>query len=332
MTTRIGIAGLGGTIAMKPARPGEPPTPGLSADDLVAAVPGLADVAEFTTTQIANVGSPSVTLDHLLDTLDWAREQVAGGAAGIVLTHGTDTLEESAFLLDLLWDRDEPLVLTGAMRTAGMAGADGPANLLAAVQTAASDDARGLGVLTCLNDTVHLAARATKSASMSVETFASPGTGPVGYVVEGAFRPRWRPVEARRAPLAVPSRGTIAVPLIGTGLDDDGSLLRLVAGSGVRALVLSAFGVGHVSEPVADTLEEVLAAGVLPVVASRTARGGTATRLYGFPGSESDLLARGVPLAGHLSGPKARLLVHVMLAAGASPDEVRAELAARGAA
>ncbi len=328
---RIGIGGLGGTIAMKPAAPGEAPTPGLSAGDLVAAVPGLADVAEIVTHQIANVASPSLTLDHLLDTFAWARGLVDAGAGGVVLTHGTDTLEESAFLLDLLWDRDAPVVLTGAMRSAGMAGAEGPAYLLAAAQTAVSEDARGLGVLACLNDTVHLAARVTKTASMSVETFAAPGVGPLGYVVEGVFRPRWRPVGPRRPSLAVPRRGTVSVPLVESAFDDDGSLIRLVAGSGVRALVVSAGGVGHVSEKVADVLEEVLGAGVLPVVASRTVRGGTARRLYGFRGSESDLLDRGIPLAGHLSGRKARLLVHVMLAAGASQAEVRTELAARGA-
>lgn len=330
----IGIAGLGGTIAMKPARPGEAPVPGLSADDLVAAAPGLDDVATLTTTQIANVASPSLTLNNLLDTLEWARAQVRDedgpAARGVVVTHGTDTLEESAFLLDLLWNEEAPLVITGAMRSAAMAGADGPANLLASVQVAASEEARGLGVLVCLNDTVHLGSRVRKTGSMAVETFMSPGTGPIGQVIQGEFGPRWRPLSDERRVLVDPPRGVINVPLLGTGLDDDGSVIRAVSELDVPAIVVEGFGVGHASVPVRDALVDALGKGIVPILVTRTHRGGTGTRLYGYPGSEQDMIERGVVMGGFLTGPQARILAHLMFASGASPDDVRAEIAERG--
>lgn len=348
MTTRpeitsaalIAVAGVGGTIAMESSAAGQGATPALGAGSLVAAVPGLTDPVpsvpqgvRLTTTEIANVASPSVTLGHVRDVYAWAHAQVEGGAAGVVVTHGTDTLEESAFLLDLFWDRPEPLVVTGAMRAASAAGADGPANLLAAVRTAASADARGQGVLVVLDDEVHLASRATKTDSMAVSTFGSPGFGPLGHVVEGEYRPAWAQLE-RPEPLDASVLATleesVRVPLVEAGLAEDGDTIARLADSGVRALVIAGGGVGHVSAAAAEVVGRVVADGVLVVMAARTASGGTARALYGYPGAEVDLRRRGVVQAGRLSARKARLLLHVLTSSGADRDEVAARFARWG--
>ncbi|MGO1738177.1 MAG: asparaginase [Actinomycetaceae bacterium] len=330
MTARLALGAMGGTIAMATASPGEGATLALSADDLLDATPGLADLADVTGEQLTNVPSASLTLDDVLGVHAWAERQVAAGARGIVLTHGTDTLEETAYLLDLLWRHETPIVVTGAMRSSAMAGAEGPGNLLAAAVTALAERARGLGVLTCLNDTVHLASRVTKASSTALETFESPGSGPLGLVVEESFRPLWAPLP-RPGALAVPPPGRVTVPLLESPFDDDGTVLRAVLGTGVRGVVVAGTGVGHVPGPVADLISAAIDDGVCVVVASRTQRGGTATRLYGFPGSEQDLIARGVLMAGNLSARKARLLLHVLLASGADRGTIAAELAARGA-
>jgi len=186
---------------MRPAVPGQPVSPGLGADELVAAVPGLAEVARIRAHTVCNVGSPSVTFEHVLDALAWADAEVESGARGVVLTHGTDTMEETAYLLDLLWRHPEPLIVTGAMRSAEEAGADGPANLLASVLAATCERLRGLGALVVMDDSIHLADRATKTHAMSVSTFASPWGAPIGRVEEGRVLLDYLPADPRPAPL-----------------------------------------------------------------------------------------------------------------------------------
>lgn len=326
----VAVGAMGGTIAMTPAAPNEPVRPGLDAHALVSAVPGLSDLVELRIENICNIPSPSITVAEVLQALNFARSSVAAGAAGVMLTHGTDNLEETAYLLDLLWDDDAPIVVTGAMRSALTPGADGPANLLAAALTASSSDARGLGVLTCLNDTVHLASRVTKTSSMGMESFDSPGYGPVGRVVEGAFRRHWSPDAARPAALPTPAAGPIDVALLETAFGEDGRLIAAVHEAGYRGIVVAGSGVGHMSASAADAVSAAIADGVTVVVGSRTSSGGTATAIYGYPGSEADLIARGAIMAGELTPRKARLLLHVLLEAGAGSDDVRTGFDLRG--
>ncbi|GAA1647494.1 asparaginase [Georgenia ruanii] len=323
----VAVGALGGTIAMTPAHPGEPVAPELSAAQLIRTVRGLEAVAHVAATSLRNLPSPALTTADVLDALAWARAQVDDGAAGVVLTHGTDTLEESAFLLDLLWDRPAPLVLTGAMRPPRSPGPDGPANLYAAVVVAAAPAARDLGAVVVLDDEVHLARWVTKTRTAGVGAFASPGAGPVGRVVEGALVLTLRPAR-RAAPLPVPA-GAAQVALLEFTLGDDGALLRLLGGAGFDGVVVAGAGAGHVSPTAAEAVS--CAAERMPVlIASRTGSGPTATRTYGYPGSETDLVRRGAQLAGSLTGRKARLLLWALLAGGADAATVRREVARRG--
>lgn len=328
----VAVGALGGTIAMTPALPGEPVAPGLEAADLVRAVPGLRAVARVRAESLRNLPSAAIAAEDLLVALAWARAQVDAGAAGVVLTHGTDTLEESAYLLDLLWDRPEPLVLTGAMRPPRTAGPDGPANVFAAVVVAAAPAARDLGVLAVLDDEAHLARWVTKARTTGVGAFASPGAAPVGRVVEGALVPTLVPAGPRLPALPAPAApGPVRVALLECALGDDGALVDLVVEAGWAGLVLAGAGAGHVSPATAEAVSRA-AARVPVVVASRTGSGPTATRTYGYPGSETDLLRRGALLAGSVAPRKARLLLWALLAGGAEPAAVRAEVARRGSA
>jgi len=325
----ISVGAMGGTIAMRPAAAGEPVAPELGADELVSAVPGLAKVALIRTHTVCNVGSPSVTFDHVLEALSWADAEVDAGARGVVLTHGTDTMEETAYLLDLLWRRPEPLILTGAMRSADEAGADGPANLLASVVAATCERLRGLGTLVVMDDAIHLADRVTKTHAMSVSTFASPWGAPIGRVEEGRVLLDYLPADQRPEALDVPATRTSRVALIEASLGCDGQLVRLAVEGGYDGVVIAGVGAGHVSATAAEVVSEAVAS--LPVVvATRTGAGRTATCTYGYPGAEVDLLRRGVVMAGALSPSKARLLLWVLLGGAADRSRIAREFAVRG--
>jgi L-asparaginase len=317
---RVVVFGLGGTIAMT-ADPGGGVVPALSAEQLVAAVPGLEETGiDVEVEDFRRVPGASLSFDDL-DALSEAIERrLDGGANGVVITQGTDTIEETAYFLDLAHTRPEPIVVTGAMRNPTLAGADGPANLLAAIQTAASPLVRDLGALVVFADEIHAACRVRKTHSTSGGTFQSPNGGALGYVVEGDARILNRPVRPRSTQVDGPStRPTVALVTIALG--DDGTVLDAIADR-VDGLVVAAFGVGHVPSRVVDRLG--WAAARMPVVlASRTGSGPVLERTYAFPGSESDLLSRGLISAGFLDPLKARILLRHLLARGASPAGIR---------
>nr|WP_145822266.1 asparaginase [Micromonospora sagamiensis] len=305
-------------------------TPALSAQQLVDAVPGLAATGiEIEVTDFRRRPGASLTFADLTELATAATQVLADGAAGVVVTQGTDTIEETAYLLDLLHHRPEPIVVTGAMRNPTLAGADGPANILAAIRTAAAPAARGQGCLVVLADEIHAARWVTKTHSTSGATFRSLDTGPLGYVLEGTARMLTR--LPHRLTIPVPSSAEQAKTTVGlytVTLDDDLALLDAI-GARVDGLVIAGFGVGHVPEPLADTLTTL--AGRIPVVlASRTPAGPTLTRTYGFPGSEQDLISRGLIPAGWLHPHKARILLRTLLAAEAKPQDIAAAVTTAG--
>lgn len=324
---RLVVGAMGGTVAMSAATGDGPVSPALDAAALVAAVPALGDIAEVHAHSICNVGSPSVTFENVLTALAWADAEVRDGAVGVVITHGTDTIEETAYLLDLLWPHPEPLVLTGAMRSADEPGADGPANILAAARAALAPALRGLGVFVVMDDAIHLADRVAKIHSMAVSAFASPWGSAIGRVEENEVTLDYLPVEPRPAALPVPSDSP-RVALLEAALGDDGSLIGL-AGDHCDGVVIAGVGAGHVSGPAAEVVGKVVAR-VPVVVSSRTGAGRTAARTYGYPGAEVDLMGRGAVMAGALTARKARLLLWVLLGAGASRERIAAEFAVRG--
>jgi L-asparaginase len=318
---RVVVFGLGGTIAMTPASTGGV-APTLTVDQLTAAVPGLAEVGiELVARDFRRLPGASLTFEDVSALAEAIGTEIAGGATGVVITQGTDTIEETAYALDLLYAHTAPVVVTGAMRHPALAGADGPANLLAAVQTAASPQLRGQGVVVVLADEIHAARRVRKTHSTSTATFASPNAGPLGYVVEG--NPRLlNPLQVRPT---VPAGGRptpARVALVTVSFGDDGELLRGL-GDRFDGVVVAGFGVGHVPVPWVEPLT-ALAARVPVILASRTGAGSTLTSTYGFAGSERDLLDRGLIGAGFLDPFKARVLLHVVLRVGADRVAVAA--------
>ncbi|WP_114965682.1 asparaginase [Alkalilacustris brevis] len=314
---RVAVLALGGTIAMTRDASGGI-APSLSGADLVAAVPGLGEVADVTVASPFQMPGASLGITHLIRVAAEIEAALAAGAAGAVVVQGTDTIEETAFVLDCLLQVGAPVVVTGAMRGAQAAGADGPANLLASVSVAASG-ARDTGVLVVLGDEVHAARFVRKGHTGRPHAFTSAPFGPVGHVVEGRFQQQLR-LPARPVFSLPPDAVPPPVALVQIGLGDDGRMLPALPDLGYRGAVIAAMGAGHVPQPVAGPLE-ALAAQMPVVLSTRVAEGPVFERTYGFEGSEIDLLRRGLVHGGGLGALKARLLLQLALADGTASGE-----------
>ncbi|MFE6711274.1 asparaginase [Streptomyces sp. NPDC057695] len=303
---RVTVFTLGGTIS---ARGGDAAR--MSGREVLAELGGDHDVVLNDFRRV-----PSSTLTHadLAALAAEIRTTVAAGS-GAVVVQGTDTLEETAFLLDLLCTTERPVVVTGAMRRPDLPGADGPANLAAALAVAADPACRDLGVLVVLADEIHAARHARKTHTTSVATFASPGAGPLGHVVEGAPRILFRPATpAAAGPLTLDPEVRVALITLSQG--DRGELLDAVDHR-FQGLVVAAFGAGHAPAWLVEPLA-ALARRIPVVLASRTGAGPTLTDTYRGPGSEYDLLGHGLVPAGLLDPAKARILLHALLSSGAA--------------
>ncbi|MGW2328863.1 asparaginase [Streptomyces sp. NPDC001700] len=319
------VFALGGTIATTTDPLTGELSPVLAAEQLLRSVSGLDALGvELRVHDFRRLPSASLSLADL-DALHAAirAELDSGQVDGVVVVQGTDTLEETAFYLDLSHQGEEPIVFTGAMRDATKAGPDGPANLHAAVVAAAGPWLRGAGCVVVLGDEVHAARTVQKGHTTSPAAFTSPGSGPLGLVAESRVRLHQRlpqrttiPAEAQGASGPRPVR----VALHTVALGDDGTQLDLLDGQ-CDGLVLAALGAGHVPEWLVPRLRRL--ADQIPVIlTSRIGNGPVLTRTYGYPGSEQDLLAAGLIPGGDLSPYKARLLLHRLLATG-SHDRTR---------
>ena len=327
---QLSLIAVGGTIAS--LSDGSGPMPRLTAAELVssAAPTGAgsagADDVSIRTETYKNLPSSAVTFADIVLLAARVRDHVAEGADGVVVTHGTDTLEEVAFGLDLLTDTSAPVVVTGAMRHPALLSPDGPANVAAALRVAAAPAARDLGVLVVMNEVVHAARFVQKVHTSNLAAYQSRSVGPLGSVSEGVVT---IPLRVDRLPtLTAPADPESAqVALVTTGLDDRGAWLDLIDSERVQGGVVEGLGGGHVPPWLAETLGEI--ANRKPVViASRTGAGANLTQTYDMAGSEVDLARRGLINSGWLDGPKARVLLTLLLASGQSLPDVRASFAA----
>ena len=321
---RVAVVACGGTIASEPDDGGA--APAKTGDDLVRAVPGVEEHATVTAREVCGQPGFDVRWRDVLETATAAREAVADGADGVVVTHGTDTLADTAFALDLLTDLDAPVVVTGAQRRLDEASSDAPANLTLAVR-AAADDRFAPGVHVAFDDELHAARDAVKGHSNALSTMTSPGTGPVATFTRAGSRlvrePR-RGVDV--APLADSIGDADAVPEVpvihsGTGVGA-GAVERAVD-AGVGGLVIEGTGLGNATAAIGDAVAEV--APETPVVVAGRPPAGPTEPVYGTPGGAVTLAEHGVTFAGALPAPKARIALALGLAAGLDDGDDPAE-------
>jgi len=326
------LLATGGTIASTRGSDGRI-TASLSGGELLAGLPLGGDsrtaphvpAVRVRPVDLSVPGSWNLTSPLALEIVRAGLDAADAGTDGIVVTHGTDVLEETAWLFELLVrprHPELPVVFTAAMRHADEFAGDGPRNLLDAVAVAAEPSSRGRGALVCVNGELHHARHVVKTHATAVSTFASPDHGPVGEVGEFGVRflapspaaPPLRPVE-----LATP----VAVVL--SHWDADGSVVDHHLERGARAVVVEGSGAGNVHGPLADGLHRALAAGV-PVVVTTRCRHGRVTPIYGGPGGGAMLAASGAVMAPGLPTGKARLAVQVAIGGdGADPAALVSE-------
>jgi L-asparaginase len=315
----VAVVTLGGTIACAPDPQGGV-TPSTDAN-FMAMVLGEAtrratDMPETRVVAGPSVASPALDAMRLSALIGQCERLVDDGVCGVVVTTGTDALEEIAFLLDLLWRREEPIVVVGAMRHGGLPGGDGPANLRDGLRVAAHDRARGLGCLVAMNGQIHQAWQVRKSHTGSLSAFESVVGGPTGSVLEDTVRMTSDSVIDRPVFKLGPSTAIPPVALMKASLADDGRTLAVIDGLGYQGLVVETMGGGSVPPDWVPELERLTA--TMPVVyTSRALAGPTLRSTYGGPGAELDLRRIGLTPSGLLDGLKARMLLGLLLASSA---------------
>lgn len=241
--------------------------------------------------------------------------------SGIVVVQGTDTIEETAFILNTLIDFPIPIVVTGAARTPDLHSPDGPANLLSSVQVAGSDCCRGLGTVVVFNDMIFPGDFVRNIHTHLPNAFGAE-CGPLGFVVEGTPSLRVRPIRRKIPNLELKNAVIETVPIYSVPLGDDGRLLSMITKVGYKGVVLEALGGGHVPTSVAYTLEK-LAKEIPVILSSRVGFGDMLTSSYsGYPGSETYLLSHGLISSGMLDGRKARILLILLLTCGFTREQI----------
>lgn len=305
---RIVVLTTGGTISTRDVD-GSGAMPTLRGEDLLREIPGVSSVAQVSVEELAFIPGAFMTLELMRRMSERASAILARpDVDGLVVTHGTDTLEESAYLLYLTVDSAKPIVFTGAMRNSSQIGFDGYRNLYDAIRVASHDGARDMGTMVVLNEEMHSARWVTKTNGQKDDAFKSPAAGPVGVIYGDGphffMRPRPRVVLSPKL--------ETKVDLIRLSVDCDDKFVRASTQSGTRGIVLEVFGGGRVNPPLLPAIDQALAHGIMVAATTRCATGNM-WDMYGYEGAYRDLQRRGLLFGHDLPGHKARLKLMLSL-------------------
>jgi L-asparaginase len=321
----VRLIATGGTIAMKIDPVKKAPVPAISGEDLVATVPEIAQVAHVEVENLSNVPSDYMDPDRWVQLQKSVAQALARPeVAGVVVSHGTDTLEETAWFLDLTVDSQKPIVLIGAQRNASERDFDGPRNLLNAARICVDQGARGKGSMIALNNNINAARDAVKTHTSDVDTFKSGDLGFLGYA--DYDRVVWYRAPVRRQHVALRPLGegqhlprVDIVPMYGGA---DGTFVRAAMAAGAKGLVIQALGWGNMNVPMFQAVKEAIGKGI-PVVISTRVWTGRVLPNYGFEGGGKTLQQAGAVFADNLSPQKARILLMLALQTSADPKQLQ---------
>jgi len=321
----VRLIATGGTIAMKIDPEKKAPVPAISGEDLVATVPEIAKVARVEVENLSNVPSDYMDPDRWVQLQKSVDQALARPeVAGVIVSHGTDTLEETAWFLDLTVDSQKPIVLIGAQRNASERDFDGPRNLLNAARICVDPGARGKGSMIALNNNINAARDAVKTHTSDVDTFKSGDLGFLGYA--DYDRVVWYRAPLRRQHVALKALGegqhlprVDIVPMYGGA---DGTFVRAAVAAGAKGLVIQALGWGNMNVPMFQAVKEAIAKSI-PVVISTRVWTGRVLPNYGFEGGGKTLQQAGAVFADNLSPQKARILLMLALQTTADPKQIQ---------
>lgn len=316
---KIAVITTGGTIAMRydPVRKGL--CPAVTGPELIEAIPELTETAPVEVIEFSNIPSPHMT-PRLMFDLAHTVDRIAGrdDIAGIVITHGTDTLEETAYMLDLVVKTTKPVCLTAAMRSPAESSPDGPKNILCAVKTAACPKAVGTGVLVVMNEEIHAALEVTKTHSANPKTFASPSWGPIGYIDTDRVIIRRKSLMLQKIQPADIVEDVYLIKVV-AGLDD--FFFRCLVEKQAKGIVVEGLGRGNVNPDVKAGIK-LARDNNIPVVLATRVHAGRVLDTYGYDGGVSSLKKYGIIMAGEITGQKARLKLIAALGITNNVDEL----------
>lgn len=323
---KIAIIFTGGTISMKSSKKSGGAVPAFKGRDILKLLPVISNNFRIEVHDFGQFPGPHITPEMMLAVSKIARKYLAqNDIKGVIVTHGTDTLEETAYFLDLTIDSPKPVVVVGAMKDCTELGWDGPANLMGAARTAVSPEARNKGVLVFLNNTINSAGEVTKTSTDSFETFRSPDLGPLGWVDQDRVlfyrQPLYR--EHYKINLIQPK---VDLFKMAVGMDD--RLIKYTIDSGSRGIVIEGMGRGNVPPGVVPGIEYAISKNI-PVVLCSRCIGGRVLGTYAYPGGGAQLIKKGVILGGHLPGQKARIKLMILLGKGLSIQQIKKDFECR---
>lgn len=318
---KVAVIFNGGTITMKVDPRIKAAVPTLTGEEIMSMVTGIEKYAQVESHTFSNLPGPHMNPETMLELSKYIqallnREDITG----VVVTHGTDTLEETAYLLDLTINSEKPVVVTGSMRNSSELGYDGPANLAASICTVISEEAKNRGVLVCLNDELNCASEVTKSHSMSLDTFKSPNFGPIGIVDSNEvifYRDSIR--KQHISTDKVESR----VDLIKCAAGMDSKYINFCIEQGAKGLVIEAFGRGNIPPTMMEGVKKAISLEIPVVIVSRCFQGRVLDS-YGYPGGGKELRTLGVIFGDNLPGQKARIKLITALGKTKDMGEIKA--------
>lgn len=315
----VALITTGGTISTRDAGAGA--VPRLSGADLLGLLGASPEIPQVDVIEFDRIPGCEMTPRRMVELATVvARESRRDPCLGVVVTHGTDTIEESAFVCHLTVGGNKPVVFTGSMRTSSDLSWDGPRNLLDALRVAASPDARGCGTLLVMNETIHSARFVTKTNGLVLGAFQSPACGPLGRIYNGV--PLFL-TKLTKPPRVLEPQLNDAVALVRTLSGDTVSFHEALARPSLHGLVVEGFGSGRVPRAWCEPLHAAISRGVAVVLASRTGAGAIGDA-YGYDGSATSLLRLGLIPAHELPGHKARLKLMLALGNGLCGEALRA--------
>ncbi len=295
--------------------------PALSGREILDHVTGLDAVASTEVIDFGRYPGPHMTQPLMMELSARVRETLLReDIAGVVVTHGTDTLEETAYLLDLTISNPKPVVFVGAMRNSSEMGWDGPSNLLSAIRVAASERARNLGVMVVMNETMLAASEATKTHTEAFDTFQSPDLGPLGVIDKGEVIIR-RAIVGRETLNATRLAAPVFLIKLVAGMDS--TLIDAALDANAKGLVIEGLGRGNVPAECVPGIKRAIEKNIPVVAASRCLRG-RVFESYGYEGGLKQLRNLGVIRAGFLNGQKARIKLALALGLEKDLNEIRA--------
>ncbi len=318
---KIIIIFTGGTISMKSdAASNGAAVPSMNGDDILKLTPGINNIADIDLFNFGMLPGPHITPEKMLELSNLIQNKIkAEGYDGVVVTHGTDSLEETAYLVDLIYNGEKPIIFVGSMRNSSQLGWDGPRNLIDAVRTAISDDAKNRGVMVVMNSEIHSASQVTKTNTHTLDTFKSLDFGPIGIVDNDNvyFYFNYTKREYIGAKKINPN-----VDLLKCGCGMNDRLLKFCVDSKTSGIIIEGMGRGNIPPAMVAGVEYALNKNIPVILVSRCLMGKVLDD-YGYEGAGRELTDKGVILGDNLPGQKARIKLMVTLGVTSNLSKIK---------